>query len=338
MRCLTADLITLLTRGNEAGRVRKIRIAGIIGLAVLIAAAAVSFLPAGAEGNAQQYEKITTYIADLESGIANDDNNWDLLFDAYISGGKITGNCGSESGFYGAGFRHKTSGRGIAAISANISIPEGRKGFVQFGLRLDDYMCSGGEKKGLFICVNASGQLGLLNVSGKKVNAKDTGYSFTEGRQVYIEDNASDNVITVYFDNGGQKVKVAECVIAESTATLRFEDDSIAPVEVKYGQTIYRDGYVSVTSQAAGANISALSVSLPSYSSEPYAAAEETVVGGAKANANAGQGESAESSDDTAQKKSVVNSDFILYLIISAVMLAVIVFVSIVLARTKKKE
>ena len=56
------------------------------------------------------YCKVFTYIADLENGIADNDKNWDLLFDARVEDGKIIGSPSDESGIYGVAFRRRTSG------------------------------------------------------------------------------------------------------------------------------------------------------------------------------------------------------------------------------------
>ena len=193
-------------------------------VSILLAALALPLVTAANEGTAAagdtanasgQYVKYVTYVPDLTQEPDGSDNNWDALFEVYVGGGEMYGFCSGESGVYGIGCRHKTPGRGTAAFSANVKIPADKKGCVMFAFRQADYTDVRQERKGIRICIDSLGRLGVMNPNGSLWVGADV-WDFTEGRTVYFEDDAELNVITVSVDDGGTKVKVAECVIGET--------------------------------------------------------------------------------------------------------------------------
>ena len=289
---------------------------------------------------AQEYVKNTTYIAGLESGIEPDDRNWELLYDAVSKDGKISGSAASESGIYGVGFKHKTPGRGTSVISADITVPEAKNdktGFVEIALRLNSMTDGRLDKKGFRICIEGGGKIGILYASANKKRSQQTKYTFTDGRKIYIEDNADENVITLFVDDAGQKVKVAECVIDGQRVTMFYADEGLEPVSTDFGFDIYRDGFVSITDDAQGMYISDLSVTVPSFSSVPYASAEEIVSGG---NAPAGFVDTAIDiieGDDDVGRPGGVNASLIVYPVLSVLLLALVI-VCVVMLVKKPKE
>ena len=206
------------------------------------------------------------YIPDLNGGISDHDPDWELLHTAYAEGGKLTGSVMTESGLFGIGFKHKTSGRGTTVITADITVPvpEGNKsGFVEIALRLNDFTDNKTEKKGVRIGVDGSGQIGIAASSGRKFTSQKTRFTFAEGRKIYIEDNADTNVITVYVDDAGEKVKVADCVISGRNVTMYYAEGGLPSVMAGYSYDIYPDGYISITSGARYVSVSDISVKLP---------------------------------------------------------------------------
>ena len=141
-------------------------------------------------------------------------------------------------------------------------------------------------------------------------------------------------MIAVYFEDGGQNVKVAECVIDGREVTLRFTDAGIEPVKVNYSHTIYRDGYISITTPVPGVRISDLSVTVPSYSSEPYRNAAVTVIGGGDPEPD---GDVDGGEDAASEASKGVNTDLIIFGVVAAAMLGVIAFIAVLLVRSGKK-
>ena len=315
----------------------RIILTAVIALVCVIAAVAAGVLPAGAAET--QYEKRTTYVADFENGIDQNDQYWDLLYNAYITGGKLAGTSISESGYYGIGFRKRTPGRGTIVISAEVTIPEAennKNGFLEFGLRLGDYTDNKTERKGIRVCVEGGGKIGIISALGKVISCQQTKYTFTEGRRIYIEDNADTNIITVFVDDAGQKVRVAECTIQENMAFMEYPDEGLETVTVNYDHEIHREGYIALNTDGKGVYISSLSVTLPSFSTTPYAQAEETIIGsGAKA--DDGQTGPEDNKDKTEPGSSGgFNAMLIVYPVIALVLAAVITVLAVMLAKIKK--
>ena len=329
-------------RKHKTARIRTVLAAVIAAVSIAAAGIALS-LTAGAEAT-QQYEKRTTYVADLENGIDLSDSNWDLLYDARIADGKLSGTAQSESGYYGIGFRRRTTGRGTTVISADVKIPEAannKNGFLEFGLRLGDYTDNKIEKKGIRVCVEGGGKIGIIASLGKVISCQKTEYTFTEGRRIYIEDNADTNVITVFVDDGGQKVRVAECTVLGKVATMEYADAGLEAVTVEYDHEIQRAGYIALNTDEKQLEISALSVTVPSFSPVPYAVSEETVVGGGTI-ADDGQG----GQDDWSGQTGVnvkedpgrfgdFNAMLIVYPVIALLLASVIVFSAVKLAKRR---
>jgi len=298
----------------------KLKIAYVLALAVLLALMNTA-VPLWAEqetgdGGLTVDENGTTFIPDLEAGISGSDPDWDLLFDSYTFEGSITGTALTDAGVYGVGFKHKTPGYGVTSVSAKITVP-GEKKYVQLGLRLNDYTDMDTEKKGIRVCVGSDGQLGLLSANGKTVNSRDTGYSFASGRMLYLEDDADRNVITVFTEENGSKIKLAECAIEGRKATLKFADSRLEPVEVDYSHDIYADGYISITTSALNVSITALSISVPAFYPAPVSA-------------------SSSASDTSARSGSMSGEDIALYFAAAGLLLAVIAAAAILLVREKR--
>lgn len=294
----------------------------------LAAPAAIVSADAGTEnGAAENGGDRSEFVADFEAGISNDDPDWDLLYTAYSKEGKLTGFALSESGVYGIGFRHKTPGNGVAALAFKLSVPapeDNKNAYVEIALRLNDYTDGKAEKKGFRICVDGAGQFGLIASSGKRFTAQQTKYTFAEGRMIYVEDDADANIVTVYVDDAGAKVKAAECVVNGQTVTMSFADGGPAPIKVDYGYEIYRDGYISITTGAKDMAVSELSVTLPGY----YAASDDDPEATTDASAN-------EPARNAGKKR--VNAKLIIYGIAAAVLLAAVIVLGVMLGKTAKR-
>ncbi|MBO4327420.1 MAG: hypothetical protein J5950_09125 [Clostridia bacterium] len=238
--------------------------------------------PAAGTNETQEYERTTTYIADLESAAKGADANWDGLHEVYYDERGLYGLNISEAAIYGIGFRHKTPGRGKTVICANVTIPAEKDGYVAFALRQADYTDIAEERKGLRICFDSAGRLGLIGDNGRSMLMGEAVCSFEEGRTVRIEDDEDANIITVSIDDGGRTVKAAECVIDEAarTATMIFSDGAYGNIVAEYGYEICRYGYISITSRIRSVFFNDVSVTLPSFSSEPYGKTSGTVRGG----------------------------------------------------------
>ena len=312
-------------------------------LAVLTAAVLASscFAPAASAEERKEYVKHTTYVTDPEKGVQNGDRNWDLLFDAYSEGGSIGGYAATESGWFGVGFRRPSPGRGTVTVSFDLKMPEGKTAkYVQVGLRLGDYTDTPAELKGFYVCVNSIGKLGLSSANGKKVEGQETGYPFTEGRKVYIEDNADLGEVTVYFEDQGNKVEAARCRIDGSTVTMEYADGSLSPVSVDYRHEIHKDGYISVLSASLGSVLSGISVTLPSYSFTEFDNSEETVVGSGDRVADEGNTDenSGAPKDNTANSRSGSRTGLLIGLgAAGAVLIAAAAAAAVMLVKGKKK-
>jgi hypothetical protein len=301
---------------------------------------ATSFFAAARAEERKEYVKHTTYVTDPEKGVRNGDRNWDLLFDAYSEGGSIGGYAATESGWFGVGFRRPSPGRGTVTVSFDLKMPEGKTAkYVQVGLRLGDYTDTPAELKGFYVCVNSIGKLGLSSANGKKVEGQETGYPFTEGRKVYIEDNADLGEVTVYFEDQGNKVEAARCRIDGSTVTMEYADGSLSPVSVNYRHEIHKDGYISVLSSGLGTVLSELSVTLPSYSFTEFENDTETVVGSGADEAEGDAGnESGASKNDTSDTRSGSRTGLLIGLgAAGAVLIATAAVAAVMLVKGKKK-
>ena len=241
-------------------------------LAISLMLAVIVALPAFAasdQNSSGQYGKTITYKVDLEHGLFDKDPDWDLLHEVNVSDGAIYGFPTAACGEYGIGFKHRTPGAGKTVISASVKIPEG-KSSAMISLRLTDYTDSRREPKGIRIWLGADGTIGLYDPGSRRLAVQNTGYTFSEGRKIYVEDDAGENVITVYVDDAGQKVKAAECVIRERKAEIRYENTELTPLTVEYGYEIYKDGYISLTSGVMKTYFSDISVTLTTCSAEVY--------------------------------------------------------------------
>ncbi|MBQ4065034.1 MAG: hypothetical protein IJD10_02925, partial [Clostridia bacterium] len=228
-----------------------------------------------------QYSKDITYIADLDAGIAKNDLNWDLLYDAYSDNGVIYGTATNESGIYGVGFRHATYGRGKSEISFKLTIPDYVTEYVSVAMRLNSYHDLAVDQTGIRVYINSKGEIGLkFSGTSQDLTTRATGFSFAEGRNVYITDDAENNVITVYFDDNGTRVKVAEVAINRGTATLTPADTTLTAVTKNYGYNIYTDGYISITTDGADVLIGELMATVQTFSNKAFARAVDTIVGG----------------------------------------------------------
>ena len=316
-----------------------------ISLALALNSALTVFAASDIE-SLRQYEKKITYVADLEHGLFDDDPNWDLLNEVNVSEGAFYGFPVSASGEYGIGFKHRTGGIGKTVIAACIKIPEEKSGVI-ISLRLSDYTDSRKEPKGIRIWLGAGGETGLYDPVSRKLAAQNTGYSFSEGRKIYVEDDADANVITVYVDDAGQKVKTMECVIGERKAELRYEKAELTPLTLEYGYDVYKDGYISLTSGVMKTYFSDISVTLTAYSAEAYQETAETVIGKGDAGGNdedkqngQNEGEVADSGAIAAKNdlKRAARRNVIIFSCIAAALLISAAVVAAALARTNKKE
>ncbi len=61
---------------------------------------------------------------------------------------------------------------------------------------------------------------GIADPVYRRVVTEETGYSFSEGIEIYLEDDADANVITVSFGDGGRKVKIAAALLTALTVFL----------------------------------------------------------------------------------------------------------------------
>ena len=227
------------------------------------------------------YSKVFTYIADLEKGIAADDKNWDLLFDARVEDGKIIGSPSDESGIYGAAFRRRTSGVGTSDFNFKLLIPNYVDDYVSVALRLNDYYDIAADQTGLRIYINKDGRVGLKFAgTSETVTYVETGYSFTEGRNIYVSDNADTNTVTLYFDVNGTKTKIADFAINNGTVVMTPAADPANTITKFYGYNIYYDGFWSVTTSGYDVEISAIETVIPRFSKVAFDTDAETVIGG----------------------------------------------------------
>ena len=269
-----------MNKATLANKIRRTVPAAL--LAVFIALTLLRPFPAVRAAEKAEYVRYVTYVLDLEKGIGQDDGNWAELFEVYYTNGEMIGFGLSDSGVFGLGFRHKTPGKGKTAISARVRIPENKIGYVAFGLRLADYTDVRTERKGIMICVDVKGRLGVYDPGARTPVFRETGFSFAEGRKIYLEDDADANVITVSVDDGGNRILLAECVIDEAgrSVTMDFPDGRTEPLTVHYWYDLYRDGYISMTTGIGNTGFSDVAVTLPCYSREPYEEPAMTVFGG----------------------------------------------------------
>ena len=227
------------------------------------------------------YSKVITYIADLKKGIAGDDKNWDLLFDARVEDGKIIGSPSDESGIYGAAFRRRTSGCGTSEFNFKLLIPSYVDDYVAIALRLNDYFDIAADQTGLRIYINKDGRVGLKFAgSSETVTYVETGYNFTEGRNVYVSDNADTNVVTLYFDVNGTKTEIAQFAIQDGTVVMTPAADPANTITKFYGYNIYYDGFWSVTTSGYDVEIGTIEAVIPRFSKVAFDAEAETVIGG----------------------------------------------------------
>ncbi len=225
--------------------------------------------------------KTYTYIADLGKGIKNDDKNWDLLFDARVENGKIVGSPSCESGIYGVAFKRRTSGCGTSELNFALRIPSYVDEYVSIALRLNDYYDIAADQTGLRIYINKDGRVGLKFAgSSEIVTYVETGYSFTETRNVYVCDNADTNTVSLYFDVNGTKTKIADFAIAKGTVVMTPTADSANIITKFYGYNIYPDGFWSVSTAGFDVEISDIQAVIPRYSKAAFDVAAETVIGG----------------------------------------------------------
>ena len=288
-------------------------------------------------GDNAVYEKRITYVADIKGGIKETDANWDTINEVFYGGGELNGACLSEAGVYGIGFRHKTPGRGISTVGATVRFDSVKPGYAMFALRTDDYTDILREEKGIFLCVNEEGSLGIADPVYRRVVTEETGYSFAEGREIYLEDDADANVITVSFGDGGRKVKIADCVIdgGGRSAVMRFEGEAAKELKVDFRHEIFRDGYVSVTSNVGKVYFSNVSVTLPSYSAVPPREPEETVFGGVNISGirHSGSGSGSEKTDGPGKAAVIV----IILGAAAALLTALTVFLAVKLKKTHRR-
>ncbi|MBO4327422.1 MAG: hypothetical protein J5950_09135 [Clostridia bacterium] len=239
------------------------RFAAAVLTAALLACSFPAALAAGPE-ETEQSENTAMYAFDPADNVHQYERDWDLLYDAYINGGVINGYAVTESTTYGFGFRHAAAGSGTSSISFKIKMPEGKTAkYVQIGIRLNDYTDVPSEQKGLFICVNSEGKLGIPAVKGSRIEGQLTGYSFVDGRKICVEDDADANAVTVYFEDGGEMVKIARLGIDGGRVTVNYENETLSPVTVDYGREIYKSGYISVYAMTVNTVFTDVSVTLP---------------------------------------------------------------------------
>jgi len=137
------------------------------------------------------------------------------------------------------------------------------------------------DQTGIRVYINSKGEIGLkFSGTSQDLTTRATGFSFAEGRNVYITDDAENNVITVYFDDNGTRVKVAEVAINRGTATLTPADTTLTAVTKNYGYNIYTDGYISITTDGADVLIGELMATVQTFSNKAFARAVDTIVGG----------------------------------------------------------
>ena len=223
------------------------------------------------------YSKDLTFVQDFENEITTDDLDWDCLFDARAEGGVLVGSPSDESGIYGIALRHKTYGRGTTQLSFRLNIPEYTSEYVSIALRLNDYYDIAAEQTGFRIYVNRDGRVGMKFAgSSDMVTYVETGYSFVGGRNVYVSDDAETNVITLSFDNDqGVKTTVATFTVDRGNVTMTTPGENGRTISKFYGYNIYRDGYMSITTDGFDVTLDDLKVVTPIYSSVKFAEEEK---------------------------------------------------------------
>lgn len=112
--------------------------------------------------------------------------------------------------------------------------------------------------------------------SSDMVTYVETGYSFVGGRNVYVSDDAETNVITLSFDNDqGVKTTVATFTVDRGNVTMTTPGENGRTISKFYGYNIYRDGYMSITTDGFDVTLDDLKVVTPIYSSVKFAEEEK---------------------------------------------------------------
>ncbi|MBE6697171.1 MAG: hypothetical protein E7581_01480 [Ruminococcaceae bacterium] len=185
------------------------------------------------------------YTQDFSNPISANDPDWTINEMADTSKGYLTAT-GSQHPY--VALKHKAKAE---VVTVTVDLKANRPGAIPndsgyIALRLpkyDDQFAAVGQN-GIWLTFQCS-RVGIIN-GWPNITLFESGFDFTKTRTVTVEDNQTDNIISVYVDEGGDKTLVFRVAITDSKNVTVSDKNGAEQINAKFGYDIPKNGYVAV--------------------------------------------------------------------------------------------
>ena len=185
------------------------------------------------------------YSQDFSEPISANDPDWTINEMADTSKGYLTAT-GNQHPYFA--LKHKAK---ADVVTVTVDLKANRPGAIPndsgyIALRLpkyDDQFAAVGQN-GIWLTFQC-GKVGIIN-TWPNITLFDSGFDFTKARNVTVEDDQRENVISVYVDEDGTKTLVFRVAITDSKNVTITDKDGAVKTTAKFGYDIPENGYVAV--------------------------------------------------------------------------------------------